>query len=238
MLGASSDISVALSRKYATEGFNLYLAGRATEKLESLKTDLEIRYKVDVKVLQFDGIDYSTHKVFIDSLYPLPDITICVFGYMVDEEIANNSWEEIHKMLNTNFIGPVSILRLISNKYIEAGKGIIIGISSVAGDRGRKTKLVYGSAKAGFTTYLDGLRNKLSEHNIHVMTVKPGFVYTKMTEKLDLPKMFTALPEEVANAIYKAATKKKNTLYVKWFWKYIMLIIKNIPENIFKKLSI
>lgn len=238
ILGASSDISVALSRKYAVEGYNLYLAGRNTEKLKPIKTDLQIRYKVKAEVLHFDGINYETHKAFVDALQPLPDITICVFGYMINEDIASSSWKETHKMLDANFIGPISILSHISNKYVEVGKGKIIGISSVAGERGRKTKLVYGSAKAGFTAYLDGLRNKLSAYNIHVMTVKPGFVYTKMTENLDLPKLLTASPEEVANAIYKGAAKKKNTLYVKWFWKYIMLIIKNIPESIFKKLSI
>src|SRR5690606_12784913 len=116
--------------------------------------------------------------------------------------------------------------------------GTIVGISSVAGERGRQSNYLYGSAKAGFTAYLSGLRNALFSDNVHVVTVLPGFVYTKMTENLNLPKLLTAQPSEVADAIYAAVQKKKNTIYVRWFWKWIMLIIKCIPEFIFKKLKL
>ncbi|MBN8787909.1 MAG: SDR family NAD(P)-dependent oxidoreductase, partial [Terrimonas sp.] len=111
----------------------------------------------------------------------------------------------------------------------------IAGISSVAGERGRQNNYIYGSAKAGFTAYLSGLRNKLYKDNVHVVSVLPGFVYTKMTEHLKLPKLLTATPEDVATYTYNAIIKRKDIIYIKWFWKWIMFIIKCIPETIFKK---
>jgi short-subunit dehydrogenase len=116
--------------------------------------------------------------------------------------------------------------------------GTIIGISSVAGERGRMSNYLYGSAKAGFTAYLSGLRNRLFHTGVHVMSVQPGFVYTRMTESLTLPPLLTAKPEQVAADIYKAAAGGKNVIYTKWFWRYIMLIIKSIPEFMFKKLKL
>ena len=137
-----------------------------------------------------------------------------------------------------NYVGAVSILNIIAAKYVEAGKGVIVGISSVAGERGRQSNFFYGSAKAGFTAYLSGLRNRLFPKNVHVLTVKPGFVATKMTENMVTPKPVTATPDEVANAIYTAVEKKKNVIYVKWMWRWIMLIIRSIPESMFKKLKL
>jgi len=116
--------------------------------------------------------------------------------------------------------------------------GFIVGVSSVAGERGRKANYIYGSAKAGFSTYLSGLRNRLYESGVEVLTVKPGFVATKMTQDLDLPEKLTAEASEVAEDIFNAQQKGKNILYTKWIWKYIMLIIKHIPEFMFKKMSI
>ena len=108
----------------------------------------------------------------------------------------------------------------------------------VAGERGRQSNYLYGSAKAGFTAYLSGLRNRLFHHGLHVLSIQPGFVYTRMTEGLTLPPLLTATPEQVASAVSKAIDKKKNVVYVKWFWRWIMLIIKSIPEFLFKKLKL
>ena len=119
--------------------------------------------------------------------------------------------------------------------YVQRGQGTIVGISSVAGNRGRQSNYIYGSAKAALTAYLSGLRNKMYHHKVHVLTVLPGFVNTKMTEHLKLPKPLTAQPEEVANAVYDGVKKKKNIIYVKWFWRSIMTIITSIPEPMFKK---
>src|SRR5690606_97752 len=140
---------------------------------------------------------------------------------------------ETLRTINTNYTGAVSILNIIAADYALQKKGCIVGISSVAGERGRQSNYIYGSAKAGFTAYLSGLRNKFYDKGVHVVTVLPGFVHTKMTENLDLPKLLTAQPEDVARSIYTAVQKKKNIIYVKWFWRWIMCIIKLIPEPIF-----
>ena len=108
----------------------------------------------------------------------------------------------------------------------------------MAGERGRQSNYFYGSAKAGFTAYLSGLRNRLFREGVQVLTVKPGFVYTRMTEAMTLPALVTATPEQVADAIYKGVLKKKNVIYVKWFWRWIMLLIKMIPETVFKKMKL
>src|SRR5205814_4384390 len=135
-----------------------------------------------------------------DSLQVKPDVTICVFGYLGDAMKARTDWSEAHRIIQSNYTGAVSILDRIANLYALQKKGTIVGISSVAGERGRQSNYHYGSAKAGFTAYLQGLRNRLFHQQVQVVSVQPGFVYTKMTEGLPLPKPLTAHHEEVANA--------------------------------------
>ncbi len=238
VLGATSDIGIAIANKFAAESYNIQLAARKPEQLTPLQSDLQIRYNVSCSTYTFNTTAFDTHASFFESLEPKPDVTIIVFGVMHEEADAFNSWQLAESMINTNYTGAVSILNIVAASHIKAQKGSIIGISSVAGDRGRASKLIYGSSKAAFSAYLAGLRNFCFKDGVHVMTVKPGFVYTRMTENLPLPKPLTAKPEEVAAAIFAGLKKKKNTIYVKWFWRYIMLIIKNIPEFQFKKMKL
>ncbi|MDW7696040.1 SDR family oxidoreductase (plasmid) [Flammeovirgaceae bacterium SG7u.111] len=238
ILGATSDMAVAIARKFASEKYDIQLAGRNPEKLIPLKGDLEARFGIKAEAFAFDACDYTGHQAFYDKLPTKPEISICVFGYMVEEELANENWLEAEKMIATNYTGAASILNVIANDYENKGTGSIAGISSVAGERGRQSKLFYGSAKAGFSAFLAGLRNRGAKKGVHVMSVKPGFVYTKMTAELELPAPLTAQPKEVAEAVFKGLKKKKNTVYVKWMWRWIMLIIKNIPEPIFKKMNL
>ena len=138
-------------------------------------------------------------------------------------------------------LGPIftfSTLAEFANRFEQRGSGCLIGISSVAGERGRATNYVYGSAKAGFTAFLSGLRNRLAKKGVHVITVLPGFVATKMTAGMDLPRKLTAKPSEVANCLFNAVQKKHNIVYVKPVWRFIMMIIRNIPEHVFKKMKI
>jgi decaprenylphospho-beta-D-erythro-pentofuranosid-2-ulose 2-reductase len=238
ILGATSDIAMAIAKKFASAQYDVQLAARNTDQLKPLQSDIHVRYNVTGTVHSFDALDFSSHQNFFDSLTPKPEVTICVFGAMEDEEKAFDNFDSTHRMIDTNYTGAVSILNIVAKYYISQKKGTIAGISSVAGERGRQSKLIYGSAKAAFSAYLAGLRNKLFKDNVHVVSVKPGFVYTKMTEELKLPKPLTAQPSEVADAVYAAVTKKKNTVYVKWMWRWIMLIIRNIPEFQFKKMNI
>ena len=235
IMGATSDIGFAIARQFASQQYDVQLAGRNTAQLEPMKADISIRYGVNCTVHAFDAIDTAAHASFFQSLQPQPDVSIYVVGYMNDNEKVLQDWNESLLTINSNYTGAVSILNIIAAAYAKKGAGTIVGISSVAGDRGRQSNFVYGSAKAGFTAYLSGLRNKMYHSKVHVMTVLPGFVYTRMTENLDLPKLLTAKPEDVAKAVYEGVKKKTNILYVKWFWRYIMLIITSVPEFIFKK---
>jgi decaprenylphospho-beta-D-erythro-pentofuranosid-2-ulose 2-reductase len=238
ILGATSDIGVAIAKKFASQKFDVLLAARKPEQLKPLESDIQIRYGVTCSSVAFDALKYESHAGFFNSLKTKPDVTVCVFGILDDEEEAFDDWTLTERMINTNYTGAVSILNIISKYYITQKKGTVIGISSVAGDRGRASKLIYASAKAAFTVYLAGLRNKCFKEKVHVMTVQPGFVYTKMTENQPLPGLITSTPAQVADIIYNAYIKKKNVIYVKWFWRYIMLIIKMIPEFQFKKMNL
>lgn len=235
ILGAASDIAVATAKKFASEGYTIQLAARNAERMKPLQSDLSIRFNSTCSLHEFDALDLDKHDNFFQSLNPKPDIAICIFGYMNDNEKVISDSAETLKTINTNYTGPVSILNIIASYYASVKQGVIVGISSVAGLRGRQSNYIYGSAKAGFIAYLSGLRNKLYHSGVHVLTVLPGFVYTKMTADLKLPKLLTAQPEDVANAIYKGVKKHKNVIYVKWFWRWIMCIITSIPEFMFKK---
>jgi len=235
ILGATSDIGFAIARKFASKKFDVQLAGRNPKQLQPFETDIKIRYGVDCSTYTFDATAFETHQGFYDSLTPKPDITVYAIGYMNENEKVINDFNETLKTIHSNYTGAVSILNIIAKDYTGRQQGTIIGISSVAGNRGRQSNYMYGSAKAGFTAYLSGLRNKLYYDNVHVITVLPGFVFTKMTEHLKLPKLLTAKPEQVANAVYDAVKRKKNIIYIKWFWRWIMLIITSVPESMFKK---
>jgi len=240
ILGGSSLIAKCTAENFAAHGHNVIFAGRHTDELDKLAKDFEIRYKNKTYTLYFDAIDYSSHEKFLqEALKLLPDLdnVLIAFGYLGEQETANHDFVEARKSLETNFVGAVSITNHISDYFEKEKKGTIIIISSVAGDRGRQSNYIYGSAKAGLTAYTSGLRNRLFKSGVHVLTVKPGFVDTPMTYGMKTPKLLTASPKTVGRLIYKAVLKKKNVIYTPFYWKYIMKIVKSIPESIFKRLK-
>ena len=238
ILGAGSDIAQAIASTFAQNNYAVQLAARNAGRLAAFSTDLQIRHSITCTTHEFDALQFTLHRSFFEQLGTKPDVTVCVFGVMDEEELAFNDWAIAERMINTNYTGAVSILNIIAAYYQTQRKGCIAGISSVAGERGRQSKLIYGSTKAALTAYLDGLRNKLFKDNVHVVTVKPGYVFTRMTENLNLPKPLTAQPEELGKAVYQAVQQKKNIIYVRWMWRWIMLIIKCIPEFQFKKMKL
>jgi short-subunit dehydrogenase len=161
-----------------------------------------------------------------------------VFGYLGDQSKAETNWEEARRIIDTNYTGCVSILNVVAEAYAKKGAGTIVGISSVAGDRGRQSNYIYGSAKAGFTAYLSGLRNRLFKQKVNVITVKPGFVNTKMTAGLKLPPGLTAQPDQVAKRVGAAVSSGKSVVYVLPIWALVMLVIRCLPEFIFKRLKL
>lgn len=238
VLGATSDIARAVARRFAAEGYNLYLAARDPIALEGDVADLDIRYKVRAVAVTFDVLDYSGHGAFYSALTEKPEGVVCAVGYLGSQEKGQQDFDEARRIVETNYLGCVSILNIIANDFEERGSGFIIGLSSAAGDRGRQSNYLYGSAKAGFTEYLSGLRNRLFKSDVHVMTVIPGFVATRMTESMDLPPALTASTAQVAEDVVGAWKRKRNVVYTRWFWRFIMLIIRHIPEFIFKKLKL
>lgn len=238
ILGATSDMALAVARKFGTQGYSLTLAARNLEKLKIMKADVQIRQRVPVEIVTFDALELDSHASFYHQLQVKPDVVICVFGLLGDQSAAQQNWEECQKILFSNYIGAVSILNIVANDMEQRRDGVIVGISSVAGERGRQSNYLYGSAKAGFTAYLSGLRNRLCKSNVHVVTVKPGFVKTRMLENMQTPKPLTSMPAQVADDIYNAVTKRKDTIYTSSIWRPIMYVIKSIPEGVFKKLKL
>lgn len=238
ILGARSDIGKATAHAFAAFGHPIQLAARKAETLDADRSDIALRHSVDVTLHEFDVLDISSHASFIDQLPELPEIAVCAVGLMGEQTENEQDLERAVQIMRSNYEGPASILASLANCFEARGHGALVGISSVAGERGRATNYVYGSAKAGFTTFLSGLRNRLAHRGVHVVTVLPGFVATQMTEGMELPARLTAQPDEVAHTILRAVLKEKNIIYVRPVWLMIMMIIRNIPERIFKGQSI
>lgn len=235
VLGANSDMAIATAKRYAQAGFNLYLASRNLEECEKNATDIRLRYQVEVQSFKFDAQDFISHADFYASLVVRPQGVVLAFGFMADQKVAQNDFALVKAMIDINYTGAVSILEIIAADFEQRQSGFIVGISSVAGDRGRMSNYIYGSTKAAFSNYLAGLRHRLIQSSVSVLTIKPGFVATKMTADLDLPAKLTAKPEQVANTIFKAVEEKKSTVYVKPIWRLIMLIIVHLPNLVFHK---
>ncbi len=239
ILGATSGIASAIAYKFASEQCNLILAGRNVEQIKALANDILIRNNVQTFYKQFEATDTVSHEAFFQECVQISelDAVVLCYGFLGEQKVAESDFQHAKNIIDVNFTSCISILNISANYFEGKRRGTICSISSVAGDRGRQSNYFYGSAKGALSIYLQGLRNRLSRFGVHVLTVKPGFVDTKMT--YGQPGMFlVAKPETVANDIYKAMIKKKNTLYTPFFWRYIMLIIKYIPENIFKKMNL
>jgi decaprenylphospho-beta-D-erythro-pentofuranosid-2-ulose 2-reductase len=240
ILGATSSIGKAIAVEFAQQGAALHLAARDAFEVERVASDLALRYKVPVSWSQFEACDYASHAGFlstaIDLLERLDGIVVCV-GELGDQQEAQLDFSRAQRIIDSNYTGVVSILTHAANYLEKQGSGFIIGISSVAGDRGRPSNYVYGSAKGALNLFLQGLRSRLAKSGVRVLTVKPGFVDTKMT--FGKSGMFlVANPEQVARAIVKASDNKRNVVYVPGFWFAIMWIIRAIPETIFKKMNL
>ena len=237
ILGARSDIGLAVAHQFAKHGFDIQLAGRQIDQFQPDGLDLTVRYQVGVTLHEFDVLATETHPHFVYMLPVLPDIVVCAIGYLGDQPLGQNNGDTFTKIVRTNYEGPAAILGILANRFESRGSGTLIGISSVAGLRGRASNYIYGSAKAGFTAFLSGLRNRLSQSGVRVITVLPGFVNTKMIAHIETPKLLTATRENLSEAIY-ASTQSNRDIVIYHRWRLIMVVICLIPERIFKKLSL
>lgn len=234
ILGARSDIGRAIARRYAQAGRPVTLAARRSTTLEADRADLALRSGVTVRLVEFDVTDAQPDRFFA-GLGEAPGTVVLVAGALGDQAVSEADDAAADAIMAANYSGPARYL-LAAARAMPAG-GCIVGVSSVAGERGRRSNFVYGSAKAGLTALLSGLRGRL-HGRIHVVTVKPGFVATAMTRGMSLPPLLTARPEEVAEAVFRAEARRRDVVYVRPVWRLIMTIIRLIPESLFKRLPL
>lgn len=239
IVGATSAMARAFARLVAENGAHVLLAGRDMADMKRTKADCILRGAPSAWAVPFDARKPGTFdEIAVKAALQDGEINIAVFvGSMPDQADIDADPSVVAGVVQDSFSGPAQLLHRLAPLLEERGCGTVIGVGSVAGDRGRLSNYVYGSAKAGFHTYLAGLRNRLGRSGVHVMTVKPGFVDTAMT--WGLPGLFlVASPADVARDLWRGVRKRRNTIYTPWFWRYIMLIIIHVPEMIFKKLKI
>jgi short-subunit dehydrogenase len=238
VLGGTSDIGRATARVFATQGWTVQLAGRDPEALQREADDIAARTGRTVTTHRINILETSSFPTFIEELPSLPDAVVSVVGLLGEQMRAETDLDHATNVMRSNYEGPALILGLFAERFLARGSGTIVGVSSVAGDRGRASNYVYGSSKAGFSAFLSGLRNRMAQRGVHVVTVKPGFVRTRMTDGMKLPGLLTAEPDEVAEAIRRGVIGQKNQIYVRTIWALIMFIVRSVPESIFKKRSI
>lgn len=241
ILGATSSIARHTAAAFARRGYDLCLAARDPEEVERVASDLRLRHGVNVQAVQFDAADADSssqmmHVVMDEAFGDLSGVVVC-FGTLGEQEVAQDQAAYARRIIEVNFTGAVSLLTPLANFFEGRGTGFIGTISSVAGDRGRQSNYVYGSAKGGLSIFLQGLRQRLSKAGVTVTTIKPGFVDTRMT--FGLPGMFlVADPADVGEGIARAIEKGKSVAYIPGFWRWIMLVIKLIPERVFVRLKL
>lgn len=240
IIGATSAIAQEVAKIYATKNTELLLWGRNLQMLDIIGQDLKVRGAAKVTTLSHDLNDLSSHEQLIADIWhqlEKVDVILLAHGILGNQKLAEESQKELLHILNSNFVSHASLLTFLAQKMKAQGSGTIAVISSVAGDRGRQSNYVYGSAKAAKTAFTDGLRNKLFQFGVHVLNIKLGFVDTPMTKEFKKGFLWAKAPK-IAEGIVAAVEAEKDTVYLPFFWRYIMLIIKSIPERFFKKLKL
>jgi len=241
IIGATSAIARSYAKICAGEKATLYLVGRDTQKLEQTANDLKALGASAVYTGTLDVNNTNKHKEILDDCFEKlkqVEVVLIAHGTLPDQTECQVSTIKALEEFNNNGLSTIALLTDLSNRFEQQHFGSIAVITSVAGDRGRPSNYLYGSAKAAVSTFCEGLRARMFKVGVHVLDIKPGFVDTPMTQGLDLPKALLATPDTIALYIDKAISKKRNSIYAPWFWFYIMLIIKLIPQYVFKRLGL
>ncbi len=240
ILGATSAIAEATAREFARRGDALFLVGRSVERLQAIAADLKLRGASSAEISQQDLRDTSSQESLLqlasETLGGL-DTALLAYGTLSDQKLCEKSIDVLIGEVHTNAVSIMSWCTLLANLFEAQQRGVIAVISSVAGDRGRQSNYVYGSAKAAVTAFTSGLRQRLYHKNVFVVTIKPGFVDTPMTaafKKGPLWASSTTVGRQIARAMIRGAP----VIYTPGFWRLIMWIIRSIPEVIFRRLSL
>lgn len=240
VLGATSGIAEATCRIWAAQGARLFLVARNPERLAAVAADLRTRGAsyVDTAVADLDDTDRHPALLAhaVNSLTGM-DIAYLAHGILGDQAKAEQDFNAAAQIIYTDFMAPVSLLTWLANFCVQRHAGTLAVISSVAGDRGRRSNYLYGSAKAGLSEFLSGLRNRVDREGVTVLTIKPGPVKTAMTTGVKGSDRF-ASADAVAASIVKAIDKQRDVLYVPLRWQPIMFVLRHLPERVFKKLSL
>jgi short-subunit dehydrogenase len=240
IFGATSGMAEAVARVYAGQGAVLFLVARNAAKLEVVAGDLRARGAAAVHTHMMDALDTQGLTSMADAAWTAlrrMDVALVAHGSLPDQTRCQTDVDYAVQEFRINGESTIACLTALATRFEAQGNGVIAVIGSVAGDRGRPSNYLYGAAKSAVAAFASGLRARLSRSGVQVLTIKPGFVDTPMTQGLALPQALVATADKVAADIVRAVEKRKNVLYTPWFWQGIMLIIKHVPEGIFKKMK-
>lgn len=241
IIGATSAIAEATARIFAARGDALFLVARNADHLQAIAADLDVRGAARTATATLDVADFSAHHAIVDRAERElggVDMVLIAHGTLSDQGECQKSIDDLRREFDVNALSTMALLTVLANAFETRKSGTLAVISSVAGDRGRQSNYVYGSAKAAVSAFLSGLRQRLAKSNVHVLTIKPGFVDTPMTTGIGKKGVLWSSPDRVASGIVRAIDKRRNVVYLPWFWRPIMLAIRHIPEPMFKKLRL
>jgi short-subunit dehydrogenase len=240
VIGATSAIASEVARRFAAEGARLYLTGRTAARLDAVASDLRVRGAGQVST---DVLDVTDRRRAAEVLrgawdaYDGFDVALVAHGVLPDQTECQASAAAALTAIDVNFTAAVALLTDLANRFESQRQGCIAVISSVAGDRGRQSNYVYGAAKGGLDRFLEGLRNRLHRAGVSVVTLKPAFVDTPMTAGLRQGPLFVSA-QRAGATIHRAIGRRTDIAYIPWFWRPIMLVIRLLPESVFKRMRL
>lgn len=240
ILGATSTIAQSVIRRFAREGAALCLVARNPEKLACVAADAKLRGAPRVEEICADLCDREAHPALVASILETMhglDVVLVAYGILGEQKAGEQDFHQAEAVLTTNFLSVASILTPLANYFEQQRSGCIAVLSSVAGDRGRRSNYIYGCSKAALNVFLEGMRSRLHPHGVDVLTVKPGFVDTSMTAHLQKTRLF-ARPETIGEGICEAILRRKDSVYLPWFWRPVMFTLRMVPGFLFKRASI
>jgi hypothetical protein len=239
IFGAGSAIAEQVARLLASRGARLVLVARDPDRLERIAADLRLRGAAAVDTLVADLDDPATLGPLlaaVEARLGSPELALVAFGTLGDQAAIARDPDATRRALTTNFLSPACLLTALAGRMEAAGRGTLAVVTSVAGDRGRASNYVYGAAKGGLSTFLEGLRHRLAPSGVTVLDIRPGLVDTPMTAGMPKVGPLWATPERVARDIERAIRARRSVLYTPWFWRWIMLGVRAVPEPLFHRL--
>ena len=240
IVGAASAIAQEAAKWFAKDGVEFFLVARSAEKLEDIGNDLKVRGAKRIETFVLDVNDLDRHQEMVETAISTLDgldMVLISHGTLGDQQKCEKSVTETLKEFATNCTSVISLLTILANYFEQQRRGCIAVVSSVAGDRGRQSNYVYGASKGAVSIFLQGLRNRLDKSGVAVVTIKPGIVDTPMTAALKKGLLFANV-RGVGQGVYQAMKKRKEVVYLPWYWRPVMFMLRRIPEPVFKKLSI